>query len=68
MYNISTANRKPKFTEAVNLVNMAIKTTAVSHSAPWIQLVNQILTQFLQVKPPVPIIITPLINLAKTVE
>jgi len=36
MYNISSATRKPKFTEAINLVNMAIKTMAVSNSSPWI--------------------------------
>jgi hypothetical protein len=40
MFNISSATRKPKLTEAINLVNMAIKTMAVSNSAPWIGLVN----------------------------
>lgn len=63
--NIQSAQRKPKLTEAVNLLNLALKTNAVTDVQPWVTLTAQILQRYLPARPPLPIVITPILNLSR---
>jgi predicted MPP superfamily phosphohydrolase len=62
------AQDKTQLTKAINLLNFALKTYAItSNIDTWIYLINEVMTRFVNPETPLPIVITPLINLAKAV-
>jgi hypothetical protein len=66
--SILNAQDKTQFTSAVNLLNYSLKTNAVSSTIDtWIYIINEVMTKFVNASPPLPLVLTPLINLTKAV-
>lgn len=59
---------KTQFCSAVNLLNYALKTNAVkSIIDTWIYIITEVMKKFVNANPPLPLVLTPLINLTKAV-
>jgi hypothetical protein len=63
--NIFNAPGKRELTAAINLLNLALKTNAISNVEIWTHLINEVENRYLIVDKPLPIIISPLVNLGK---
>ena len=64
--SLEWAEKKKEFSETVVLINLCLKTNAVVGNGDiWCHLCDYLLTRYLKVTPPLPIAITPLVNLTR---